>query len=351
MPLQHYSIVGFASALIIALTSEASFAFSIIPASPGATSEGGWRPRSVYAIENLEGITEVDTRLWTDPLPLGATNEFYQSLNLWSLTSELGFFGWNFKPAQQDLKGSFEIVAYQACGFQEACGGLTPIMPINRRGIGSAFYLKYNPSLSDPQPEQSKLFWIQRVKTTDKFFPFIDNRGRRSSPYYGVDGQAGENYFTDRPYRYGDRLAKRSIIWNAQLHLVQETTPASSRKREVTIYNGIRWGWRNTVRRVCPPEIQGCTTPPPPPPPPCNPSSGGGGCNLRTATVSQDEYQKVLLFDTDNTNFLEDESTLLLDNYDDSKSSTSIPESTSALGLLALGAWGIVKALKIRFNK
>lgn len=29
----------------------------------------------------------------------------------------------------------------------------------------------------------------------------------------------------------------------------------------------------------------------------------------------------------------------------------STPESTSALGLFALGAWGIIKAMKIRFEK
>jgi hypothetical protein len=37
-----------------------------------------------------------------------------------------------------------------------------------------------------------------------------------------------------------------------------------------------------------------------------------------------------------------------LSNYDNSKSSTPVPESTSVLGLLALSAWAIMKALKIR---
>lgn len=35
----------------------------------------------------------------------------------------------------------------------------------------------------------------------------------------------------------------------------------------------------------------------------------------------------------------------------ESSPAQSVPESTSGLGLLALGAWAIVKALKIRFNK
>lgn len=36
---------------------------------------------------------------------------------------------------------------------------------------------------------------------------------------------------------------------------------------------------------------------------------------------------------------------------DDSESPTSVPEPTSALGLFAIGAWGIIKALKIRFDR
>ena len=36
---------------------------------------------------------------------------------------------------------------------------------------------------------------------------------------------------------------------------------------------------------------------------------------------------------------------------DDSESPISVPEPTSALGLLAIGAWGVIKALKIRFDR
>lgn len=39
------------------------------------------------------------------------------------------------------------------------------------------------------------------------------------------------------------------------------------------------------------------------------------------------------------------------EDYDSLESPVSIPESRSALGLLALGAWGIMKAMKIRLEK
>lgn len=37
--------------------------------------------------------------------------------------------------------------------------------------------------------------------------------------------------------------------------------------------------------------------------------------------------------------------------FSQESSPQSVPESTSALGLLALGAWGIIKAMKIRLEK
>ena len=63
--------------------------------------------------------------------------------------------------------------------------------------------------------------------------------------------------------------------------------------------------------------------------------SGGGGCarTLALRTVNQ----SLPIFDIDK-------------DYTSGKSK-SVPESTPALGLLALGAWGIVKALKIKKDK
>jgi len=118
MRLRQYLLAGFTSALTVMLTGRASFAFNIIPPQPGATSN--WRPVSPYLIDDLEGlmegVTEVDKTLWTEPIPQGGTWLFSATLNLWALSSERGIGGWNFQTAQQELRGNFEIVNYLACG-------------------------------------------------------------------------------------------------------------------------------------------------------------------------------------------------------------------------------------------
>jgi len=90
-----------------------------------------------------------------------------------------------------------------------------------------------------------------------------------------------------------------------------------------------------------------------------------GGCNITNVTdyVDDSNYQKASAFDTNDANendpqyqylsFLNfnDISSSDEGEYNDSESPVSTPESTSALGLLALGAWGIIKAMKIRLEK
>ncbi|KYC35653.1 hypothetical protein WA1_07520 [Scytonema hofmannii PCC 7110] len=361
MLLRQYSLVFFASTLMIALTDGTGVAFTITPSNPSDVEF--YREQSFAQVSpSQDATTVIDKSLWYGLLPRGGTFSFNTTLRLWSLTSELGFFGWNFQPAKNDLKGSFEIVTYQACNLGDACGGAsTPISDIPTgiyRGVGSLFHLKYNPEPNDPQPGQGKLHWIQVVQANYgkanpgvpiiSGIPFVDNSGRKSTPYYDYSGYrfAGEDFFMDRPYAGGISNARRNTYFNAQLYLVQETTPPGSNKRTVTIYNGIRWGWKNTVRRRSCPNTSvdsECPLPPPPPPPSCNPSSGGGGCSYRVVD-NENEDQKLSLFDSSNLDVANI-------SYDDSESPISVPESTSALGLLAIAAWGVVKAMKIRKDK
>lgn len=63
--------------------------------------------------------------------------------------------------------------------------------------------------------------------------------------------------------------------------------------------------------------------------------SGGGGCARTLALRTVNQSLPIFDIDKDYT----------------SEKSKSVPESTPALGLLALGAWGIVKALKIKKDK
>ncbi|MEH1794096.1 PEP-CTERM sorting domain-containing protein [Nostoc sp.] len=59
------------------------------------------------------------------------------------------------------------------------------------------------------------------------------------------------------------------------------------------------------------------------------------------------------MLEFENWDWTSDEEPILDENQeeDNSESAVSVPESTSALGLLALGAWGIMKAMKIRLEK
>jgi len=82
------------------------------------------------------------------------------------------------------------------------------------------------------------------------------------SPGYPVEIGIRITNNSDRPLYFSFcRIGARgNHYFNAQLYLVEEITPPESKKREVKIYNGIRWGWKNQVSEkkqdqdpVCPP--------------------------------------------------------------------------------------------------
>ncbi|MFM2063992.1 MAG: hypothetical protein RLZZ507_3663 [Cyanobacteriota bacterium] len=382
---RQYSLVLFASTLIVALTNETGAAFTIIPSNPSDVEF--YREQSFAQVSpNRDAITVIDKSLWYNPLRRGGTLSFNTALNLWSLGSQQGLFGWEFQRAKNDLKGSFEILTYQACNLGDGCGGAsTPIEDIGTgvfRGVGSLFHLKYHPEEGDPQPGQGKLHWIQVVQANYGRgnpgvpfvygIPFVDNGGRKDTPYYDYPGYrfAGEDFFMDRAYAAGINNARRNTYFTAQLFLVEETTLPGSQKRTATIYNGIRWGWKNKVsRRSCPAKSlsKNCS---PPPPPVCTGGSGGGGCNKTTATNYVNYQDEISPFDLDNVNDLEYNYLSFLDfneiawnsdkedywyddneyadwNEDNSESPTSVPESTSTLGLLLLSAFVFIKSLTI----
>ncbi len=266
MLFRQYPQVLLTSFLIVGLTDRASIAFNIIPPNPGATMF--YRPESTYQIDkNRESKTEIDMGLWSEPLPHGGTPIFKNALSLWSsFKSEQGRSGWSFNAAAEDLKGSFEVITYQACSPKDECGGAsTHYSDINEsyRAVGSLFHLKYHPGKGDPQPGEGKLHWIQMVQANYGSnvagaslihgVPFIDNFNRKENPYYDRPNSrfAGEDFLMDQPYNPSLKRASasRNNYFKAQLYLVQETTPPKSKKRTITIYNGIKWGWKNTVTR------------------------------------------------------------------------------------------------------
>ncbi|MCC3409417.1 MAG: hypothetical protein JGK17_28460 [Microcoleus sp. PH2017_10_PVI_O_A] len=315
MLFRQYPQVLLTSFLIVGLTGKASIAFNIIPPNPGATRF--YQPESIYKIDkNRESRTEIDMGLWSEPLPRGGTTIFNRTLAAWSFLSAKDRLGWSFNPAAEDLKGSFEVITYQACSPKDGCGGAsTPYTDINDtyRGVGSLFHLKYHPGKGDPQPGEGKLHWIQMVQANYGSnvagasripgISFIDNFNRKENPYYDRPNSrfAGEDFFMDQPYAGSLKRASasRNNYFTAQLYLVQETTPPTSKKRTITIYNGIRWGWKNTVTRRKEPVPVPAPTPNPIPfvipewnipiripkgEPVASSASGGGGIGYITAS-------------------------------------------------------------------
>ncbi|MEH2215824.1 MAG: hypothetical protein V7K72_01560 [Nostoc sp.] len=320
--------------------------------------------------------------------------------------------GWDFISSKKNLYGNFEISNYYGCGSQTTCAK-EESNPNNRirGGVGAYIDIKYNSQKTDPKPGLGKIHWIQHIVNNHSIYNEYQvhtdegTHGLRYdgldipismnvNPYYDTLGTANESSFRDKSYRLDP---KNPHTWFAELYLVEETA-----EREVTIYNGIRWGWINKVyRRKNPlpipipiriPEIPKFEPIPIPIPKipdlVCNPGSGGGGCN-RTQTDGifdndsiENINQEISYSNIDETNWTEDfdfdindpdwieeqdPSVLEFENWDwtsdeepildenqeedNSESPVSVPESTSALGLLALGAWGIMKAMKIRLEK
>jgi hypothetical protein len=219
-------------------------------------------------------------------------------------------------------------------------------------------------------------------------------------PYYG----STYSTFQDTSYRED---ATENHNWVAELYLAELQNPntffgtTSREPYKVKIFSGIQWGWKNRFIRdrnplpvpiplpIPLPIPKPVPLPVPVPPIVCNPSSGGGGCGRNFS--NENSNQELLLFNSDavddtnissddvleddewsyfdsgDTSWIEDEEVSFIGNdlpfwtededlasfYNDdgSESPASVPESTSTLGLLALSAWGIIKAMKIRLEK
>ena len=111
MLFRQYPQVLLTSFLIVELTKRASIAFNIIPPHPNTTKF--YRPESTYPIDNnREGRTEIDMRLWSQPLPYGGTSTLKRVLSLWSLQNDcervLGYYKYTFVEYPGESSGSWE---------------------------------------------------------------------------------------------------------------------------------------------------------------------------------------------------------------------------------------------------
>jgi hypothetical protein len=226
---QRYSLSFLTTTLLIALTAESSLAFSINTLK--SVTPGLWDTEESYTLgDQSRGTTRLSP---TDVISItrGGTIGFLGTLRR-------DFPTWNFNFASNDLEGSFEIAAYDARGTQSL--------------VGAELILFYQPGAGDPTPQNNKLNWIQRVVDNHNitnneghgnYEDVIDIPAGRNNPFYnGTFLSPSQRNFEDFSRRNDPN---RDHNWLAQLYLVEETG-----SQQVTIYNGIQWGWENRVQPV-----------------------------------------------------------------------------------------------------
>jgi hypothetical protein len=207
---QRYLLSFFATAFLIALTTLPSLAFNIIP-----PPQQDFLMSETYDLPN--GRRGITTLLFTDfkGLARGATPKQEAALRK-------KFPAWILKSAPKDLAGNFEVITYRATGKPDM--------------VGATIVLSYKPGEGDPTPKSNTLKWIERV---------VPNN---------VDGKEEDYVNTEEDYIEGN-VEERSFLgvslredtnkphkWLAELYLAEETEP-----NQITIYNGIQWGWENKV--------------------------------------------------------------------------------------------------------
>lgn len=250
-----YPVAILGTTLMVTLTTQSSVAFNIT----GPTES--YVPSVLAPVGNKRIDVLLEPRS-IKSIKLGGTNGLLNVLRR-------AFPSWTFlrAPKEKELKGSFEIKTYKACGPLTPCqpGLETPQIG----GVGAYLSLDYNPVGDDPNPVTERVYWIQRVKSNHKggsvihgtVENIIDINPGQKNPFYSK-----APFFSDSPYRI-DPLNNHD--WFAELYLVKQK-PGT---RTVTIYNGIQWGWKNRVsrRNFCPPTMSSGNVVV------ANSNSGGGG--------------------------------------------------------------------------
>ncbi|MCL1470066.1 hypothetical protein [Argonema antarcticum] len=255
MPSRRYSLLGLAITLVVTFTGQSGVAFTINYPPPDGRSNAFIR----YNERDYEGEAYL---VVAEEIERGGTNELWQLLNDFSSR----YPGrWEFQRAENDLQGSFNLLNYYICGPQTTDCGAEIDDPVSG-GVGAMLDLRYYPVLltGDPVPDPTgitrRVQWIQRVYSNHSLNPdrhgsienVLDINIGQTTPYYsGVAGNGIDippiphRFFTDVPYRVDP---VESHFWDAELYLVEETQVLGSQKRIVTIYNGMKWGWRNVSR-------------------------------------------------------------------------------------------------------
>lgn len=220
-------------------------AFNIIPAQNAALKS--FVPSETYELEN--GIKGVVTRqpISFTSLPRGGTEGLLAELATAYPTAK----GWSFHAAEQDLQGVFSVSAYNVF--------------FNGTVTGGGFAFDYIPAGTDPVNKGDiEIHWLQKT---------VSNHKRRSShgtpenridvrvptekeirsdvPFFDVIPKGDRRYDASSrsvpphyEYDAGRNDPENSHKWNAEVYLVSIN---KKEPKKVTIYNGVSWGWENSV--------------------------------------------------------------------------------------------------------
>jgi hypothetical protein len=180
--------------------------------------------------------------------------------------------GWKFKQGG-NLGGAFNVISYYPCAPITQCGKEMSIFPElgippsgKQMGVGATIWIDYEADPND-EPKFGQTYWIQRVNVntggqpvsaygmTATSFNLIDNLSSNTPFYLAADYLGRFNpqtklpsySFLDVPYVLGTNSNPSYIYnhdWNFELYLAYLRP-----NQEVTIYNGISWGWTNTFTR------------------------------------------------------------------------------------------------------
>lgn len=216
--------------------------FSITPKQPGATTT--YQAVAPFACPPNPSCYTILNPLSAIALPPGGTAGW---------TADMAAMFPGFTPiAGGNLQGAFNVNTYQAVGGAS---------------VGANFNLTYKPTGTDPgaNGNYANLHWIQRV--FDNFnitAPNPANRGfgkpedvidndpnNPALPYY--DGLIKNAKGMLVPFsivpNFEDasrRAAMPGITWSAELFLVKDDGKVNG-KEELTVYDGVSWGWRTVV--------------------------------------------------------------------------------------------------------
>lgn len=198
----------------------------------GYTTSGVYDPADNYQINGYEWVAHT-MPAHPENLARGGTVNFLNVLQA-AFTQKAG---WTFVTAPKDLTAnSLRVHTYNVYGAND--------------GVGAEFDIEYVPGEGDPT---DNIHWIQVVTDNHNITdanPKNQGHGKAENivdinlklnnfvnPYYD-NGFAGDSR---NLYDFAGREPENPHTWTAELYLVSGPNAAG----EVTIWNGVRWGWEN----------------------------------------------------------------------------------------------------------